>query len=518
MRVTNKMMTNNMLYNINNNKNAMSKLEMQYATGLKIQKPSEDPIIAVRALKLRTNLSELNQYYERNIPDAYAWMDATESSLEVVNDILTQVHTYCVQGANDPLTEEDRNNIVKTLEELKQQIYQEGNTNYAGRYVFTGFKTDTSLVFNEPTSQYNYKMTECLAGTDIDLIKRPIYSLDINAYNPDDPQASDFTQKPNVIEAYRLRLAYDDLKKEDEDGTIKVTFPTLDEEGKYQYDEDGVLIEEEYSGDIVFMGSTEASAYEPEEGVIHYLTDTGELIIPPDLYNEWSNRPSIHVEYEKNKFFKNDLRPEHYFDCTVTDLSDVNEDDPDGEQEPLVYTKQNQQLQYEINFSQKMTINTQGSDAILHDSGRIIDEMVSAINNVIDTQTKIDETKKMLSDSSLTEQQKAALNEMLGILNTEYTLKTEVMQSCFARGLTEIEKQQNVVSVASADLGSRYVRLQLTESRLSTEQTDFEEMLSNNEDADIVDTVINYNSQETIYNAALSAAAKVVKNTLLDFI
>ena len=43
---------------------------------------------------------------------------------------------------------------------------------------------------------------------------------------------------------------------------------------------------------------------------------------------------------------------------------------------------------------------------------------------------------------------------MLGILNTEYTLKTEVMQSCFARGLTEIEKQQNVVSVASADLGA----------------------------------------------------------------
>ena len=100
--------------------------------------------------------------------------------LWIIYDILTQVHTYCVQGANDPLTEEDRNNIVKTLEELKQQIYQEGNTNYAGRYVFTGFKTDTSLVFNEPTSQYNYKMTECLAGTDIDLIKRPIYSLDIN--------------------------------------------------------------------------------------------------------------------------------------------------------------------------------------------------------------------------------------------------------------------------------------------------------------------------------------------------
>ena len=66
MRITNKMMTNNMLHNININKNNMTTLENKYASGLEIQKPSDDPIIAVRALKLRTNLSELNQYYKKN--------------------------------------------------------------------------------------------------------------------------------------------------------------------------------------------------------------------------------------------------------------------------------------------------------------------------------------------------------------------------------------------------------------------------------------------------------------------
>ena len=66
MRITNKMMTNNMLYNINSNKSSLSSLEEQYSTGLAIQRPSDDPIVAVRALKLRTNLSELNQYYEKD--------------------------------------------------------------------------------------------------------------------------------------------------------------------------------------------------------------------------------------------------------------------------------------------------------------------------------------------------------------------------------------------------------------------------------------------------------------------
>lgn len=50
------------------------------------------------------------------------------------------------------------------------------------------------------------------------------------------------------------------------------------------------------------------------------------------------------------------------------------------------------------------------------------------------------------------------------------------------------------------------------------EQVDFEDLLSKNEDADIVDTIIKMKSQESVYNASLSAAAKIVKNSLLDFL
>ena len=71
-------MTNNTLTNINKNKQNLTKIEEQYNTGKKIQKPSDDPIIAIRALKLRSNLSEINQYYERNIPDARSWMEMSE--------------------------------------------------------------------------------------------------------------------------------------------------------------------------------------------------------------------------------------------------------------------------------------------------------------------------------------------------------------------------------------------------------------------------------------------------------
>ena len=75
MRITNQMMTNNMMSNVSKNKTKLDNLDNQYTSGDRIQRPSDDPIIAVRTLKLRTTLSELNQYLDKNIPDALSWMD-----------------------------------------------------------------------------------------------------------------------------------------------------------------------------------------------------------------------------------------------------------------------------------------------------------------------------------------------------------------------------------------------------------------------------------------------------------
>lgn len=510
MRITNRMMTNNMLYNINGNKNTLAVLEQQYATGAKIQKPSEDPIVAVRALKLRTNLSELTQYYKKNIPDAKAWMDVTESALTVVNDILTQVHTYCVQGATGTIKEGDRDDIIKTLTQLKQQVYQEGDTNYAGRYVFTGYKTDTSLIFDEPQEHEKYAITENFTAGSIDTIKKTLNDCDMELYDPDDPSAAEFEDKPNMHTAYRIRLSYDKLDSPDDDGNIVIRTAELDEDGEVVRDEDGNIIYDESSEVIESMLSTDPNAYLVEDG-IRYLTDTGELILSPEVYEEWRHLGAIQVDYEKTNFAKNDLRPEHYFDCTVTDLTDE-------DKEPVVYTRENQQIGYEVNFKQRLTINTQGADAIQHDIGRTIDEMVNAVNEVMISQAKLDELDKMIEDDNTTPEQKKKLEEMRELVNTEYVLKTEALQSAFSNALTKIEKQQDVVNVAVSDLGARYVRLQLTESRLGSEKTEFEELLSSNEDVDMVDTIIRYRSMQAIYNASLSVASQSVQTTLLDFL
>ena len=184
----------------------------------------------------------------------------------------------------------------------------------------------------------------------------------------------------------------------------------------------------------------------------------------------------------------------------------------------ISYVKEKQEIQYEINYNQKLTINTEGSDAISHKIGRVIDDILNSVDDVVTTENKIREVERRLEDINLTDSDKQRYEKMLEQLETELTLKKEVMQKAFARGITSSNDEQDKVNVAVADLGSRQYRLRLTENRLSSQKTDFKELLSKNEEVDIVDTIINFNAAQMIHNSSLMAASKVVQNSLLDFL
>lgn len=102
MRITNNMLINNMKNYINNNLSRMDKYQNQMATGKKISVPSDDPIVAARALKLRTDVSEIEQY-KRNVKDAQSWMDITETALSNIGDVLHRARELASQGAMELL-------------------------------------------------------------------------------------------------------------------------------------------------------------------------------------------------------------------------------------------------------------------------------------------------------------------------------------------------------------------------------------------------------------------------------
>ena len=148
MRITNNMIVGNTKTNINSNKVLVDKYNTQMTTQKKISKASENPVVAIRSLRLSTSLTHLDQF-STNIGDADSWLDVTFTALNNMKTILTDIRTQCFNGSTDTLTDSDRNTILKQLTAMASQVYTEGNADYAGRTVFTGYRTSSSLTFNQ---------------------------------------------------------------------------------------------------------------------------------------------------------------------------------------------------------------------------------------------------------------------------------------------------------------------------------------------------------------------------------
>ena len=81
-----------------------------------------------------------------------------------------------------------------------------------------------------------------------------------------------------------------------------------------------------------------------------------------------------------------------------------------------------------------------------------------------------------------------------------------------------LQAYQQQTSLAKADVGNRMTRLNLTKSRLTEQKTNFQNLKSQNEDIDLEEVIVGYSSAQLVYNASLTAASKVVQQTLLDFL
>jgi flagellar hook-associated protein 3 FlgL len=217
MRITNKIMNNNSLYNINNNKVAEDEVNTQMATGKKIARPSDDPVIAIRALRLRSTVTQLDQYYQKNAKDAKSWMDVTEDALSTITDVLTDAISIANRGANKDLTMADLNTLVTQLSALSKEYYSTGNVDYAGRYVFTGFRTDTTLSYGKPTTENFTDINDEFNAADISRSYRTLNMQYLDAGNVLDATTqgkyANETKEDDIrqVDIGRIRLSYDDL-------------------------------------------------------------------------------------------------------------------------------------------------------------------------------------------------------------------------------------------------------------------------------------------------------------------
>jgi len=146
MRVTQSMLTNNMLKNLSRSYSNLDKYSDQLSTGKKVNRPSDDPVVAMKGMNYRSQLTEVEQF-QRNLGEVYNWMDNSDSALDKATQALQRLRELAVQASNGTYEENQRESIAKEVDQLKEHLIDIANTKVNNKYIFNG--TDTK---NAPVS------------------------------------------------------------------------------------------------------------------------------------------------------------------------------------------------------------------------------------------------------------------------------------------------------------------------------------------------------------------------------
>jgi flagellar hook-associated protein 3 FlgL len=141
-RITQSMVSRHLLADLNDVTNRIAATQRKLSSGKELNLPSDDPFAVSRALQFRADVGQYQQY-ARNVSEADGWQSATDTALAQVGDIALRARELLVQGASEPLGPDGRASIATEIDGLIDSIKTVGNSQYAGRYIFSGSETLT---------------------------------------------------------------------------------------------------------------------------------------------------------------------------------------------------------------------------------------------------------------------------------------------------------------------------------------------------------------------------------------
>ena len=141
MRVTTGMAQRHVLSDLRRVQERIATAQNQVSSGKRIEKPSDDPLGAERAMRLRDQL-DTNSAYSSAVDESRSWLDATDTALSSVGDVVQTVRELTLQAANGSTTLAGRQAIKVKVDQLIEEAKGTLNGSYDGRHLFSGTATD----------------------------------------------------------------------------------------------------------------------------------------------------------------------------------------------------------------------------------------------------------------------------------------------------------------------------------------------------------------------------------------
>ncbi|MCL1997139.1 MAG: hypothetical protein FWG65_00035 [Turicibacter sp.] len=494
MRVTSSMMTNNMLLHMNRAMRDMDTHFEHLASGRRINVPSENPLVAARAMKFRSNIVA-NENFQRNVETALGWMERTEAALDsVVETLMVSVRDHLNHAANDFLSLAERDVLVNQLQNLLEQIGIEMNSQQSGRYLFSGLRTDQPPIFRStPPSDLSFRITQNFNFQDIERT----FSLQI--FNPERIDENDPSQgyQPNLPvrhEVHILKLAY---------SGSGMGLPVVPGFG------------------VVEMSATDRDAYAPvEPGTVHFIRETGELVFnSADVTGNvgLGNFP-MNITYEMSQFQIGDLNPAVYFEAELLYA-------PDGHSlrhlwnlgPPHTFlTMENQELRYEFGRLVTVPVNTLAKNAVTDKLMTDLRRTIDFVRNVRPTDENL--LRAMYSSPPFSLEGTELNNKIAEHQSDEMAMINEVMNDRFNNMLMLIDRHGADTRREITDLGSRGRMLELIQTRLEGDEGNLNRLMNSNEATDVAWTGSMLATAEVRFLISINVGASIINVTLANFL
>ncbi len=142
LRVTPQVQTANAIAYMQRQASMLEKYQRQIASGVKVQRPSDDPLQFSVIAELKQTASRSDSHL-RNIAEASSVLNTSVNALLEVQNILSQASRIAIQGADATVDDDQAQTALATeVDALIDRALQVVNQQMDGRYLFSGAAYD----------------------------------------------------------------------------------------------------------------------------------------------------------------------------------------------------------------------------------------------------------------------------------------------------------------------------------------------------------------------------------------
>lgn len=525
-------MINNLRRNLNTNMQGLDKYNQQMATQKKINIPSDNPAGLVKSMRLRTNLTE-NEQYLNNIGESINFMDTTDSALDNITQILHRTRELTEKAANGTNDSSSHKAIAAEIRELSKQLHMIANTTYGSKHIFGG-----SNVTEAPSQEdkwlgnaqklemeigVNVKMAINLEMKDFFVGTKPyledVHFMDnaiINGLTTDNLQAGDYAIKTTKLAAgasdanLSLAESYNQGEAEGIFGSATIgdisNAADLDKNASIELTVAGI---NSATGEITY--SYEAHEYDRDTAA--YTKETGTFTLKYDGTEKNQKIQIGSMEVEIKDLDTQSLDEFNLGDKGVLNLSAAT---AGGQYEQLGiyqgYSSEPGESPVTGGIVQNFVFNT----------GQL-DKKTSDIKFVTldDKGQSFDSTISMQFNSFNDADPAVYLKTRPGLFNLMEDIAADIEagdSEAISGRLDDLDDKTDELLYKRSTIGARVNRLELQQSRLQSTKVSFTGLLSQNEDVDMAELIMNLKMQENVYRASLSVGARIIQPSLVDFL